>query len=258
MRLSFLTAAAAAILSSCTVKEERTGCPCLLNLDLDQVIETGNYEEAVTTLVPTPEGVRERELIELSPYMGIGYEVSVPRKVINTSVVCGVGQEFFSESSVNAGTAPVMAFAEAVRCREDRETVEVMLHKQYCRVTLLPEGFDSASEYPFRVRLDASTGALDLCSLEPCGEPFSAMFGDDLTINVPRQADGAPLILDMLADGPEPVFSVDLSAKLAAAGYDWSAEDLADVSVKVDFARMTCSVAVLPWDENSEYMQIDI
>lgn len=258
MRRLFLTVAAAAILSSCTVKEERSDCPCLLNFDLDEVIESGTYAEAVTTLGPSSEGVRERELLEISPYKGIGYEVSVPRKLINTSVVCGVGPELFSGESVNAGTSPVMAFARAVHCREDREIVVVRLHKQYCRVTLQPEGFGSAEEYPFKVRLNASTGSLGLYGLEPCGEPFSAMFQDNLTINVPRQAEGAKLTVDMFGEEPEPVFTVDLSAKLEAAGYDWTEEDLADVSVRIDFARMTCSVVVLPWEENSEYMQIDI
>lgn len=258
MRTLYLTAVVAVFLSSCTVKEERSGCPCLLNLDLDEVIDDGRYAEAVTTVGPSPEGMHDRKLLDIIPYKGVGYEVSVPRKAINTSVVCGVEPEFFSSSSVVVGTAPVMAFASLVPCKGDRECVVVRLHKQYCRVTLQPEGLQSASEYPFRVRLDAPTESLDLYGLEPCGNPFTAMFQDDLTVNVPRQAVDASLTLDMLGDDSKPVFSIDLSAKLAAAGYDWTEEDLADISVKLDYSRMTCSVVILPWEENSEYMQIDI
>lgn len=258
MKRLFLTVAAAALLSSCSVKEERSGCPCLLKLDFDEVIDNGRYEEAMTTLSPSLKSAGERTPLRIGSYKGIGYEVGVPRRLISVSAVCGAGQELFDGDAVMAGDVPVMAFAASADCRSDTETVRVRLHKQYCRVTVQPEGFASSSEYPFRVRINASTGALDIFDLSPCGSPWTGMLDDDLTVDVPRQRPDALLTLDMLSDSSETVFSIDLSAKLEAAGYDWTDEDLADISVKVDFVRMTCSVAVLPWDESSEYRQIDI
>lgn len=258
MKRLYLTAAAAILSFSCTVKEERTDCPCLLTLDFDEVIDDGRYHEAVTTVGTSPDKTLEQELVLMAPYKDVGYEISVPRRMVNTSVVCGCGADRVSGESVIVGTLPVMAFALAVHCSGDKETVGVRLHKQSAVVKLQPEGFDATEEYPFEVRLNAATSALTLYDLKPCGEPFSAMFGEDLSVSIPRQAPDAVLSLDMLADGDEPVFSVDLAAKLSAAGYDWTAEDLADIVVNIDFARMACSISVLPWEDNGEYGEIDI
>lgn len=258
MKRLYLLAVAAALSSACTVKEERSGCPCLLNLDFDEVIEAGRYEEAVATVGPSPDLLIEQELLEMEPYRGVGYEVSVPRRMILTSVVCGCEENLFSSTSVRVDTSPVMAFAGSVECADDREQILVKLHKQFCNITLVLEGFHSAEEFPYEIRITAPTNSLSLYDLKPCGGPFSATVKGDLNVNVPRQDPKATITVGLYEDGGEPLFESDISAKLAALGYDWTAVNLADAVVVIDYSHLDCSVEILPWEENGQYRQIDI
>ena len=53
-------------------------------------------------------------------------------------------------------------------------------------------------------------------------------------------------------------YVIDLGAKFAELGYDWTAEDLRDVSVKVGFTSATVTVSVLDWEGDDGYKNIEI
>lgn len=254
------TIVAVLLLACCSVKEERSGCPCLLNLDLDEVIAEGRFSEAVATVGPSSERPVGQETIEVEPYRGVGYEITVPRRSMMTSVVCGNAPSSVIGSCVDAGTSPVMAFAEKVNLDSETERAQVLvrLHKQYCRMTLVLEGYSAGADFPFVIDLKAQTRSIDLYGLEPCGDPLEETLPENLVINIPRQNPSAPLSLVLKDLTGEVQYEMDLGAKLAAAGYDWTDEDLSDVSVTLDYSHLQCSVTVLDWEDDSQYRQIDI
>ena len=53
-------------------------------------------------------------------------------------------------------------------------------------------------------------------------------------------------------------YVIDLGAKFEAMGYDWTAEDLRDVSVKVGFASAGITVSVQDWEGDNSYENIEI
>ena len=53
-------------------------------------------------------------------------------------------------------------------------------------------------------------------------------------------------------------YTIDLGAKFAEMGYDWTAEDLRDVEVKVGFTSATVTVNVLDWEGDDGYSNIEI
>lgn len=258
MKRMYLMAVAAALSCACSVKEERSECPCLLNLVFDEVIDSGRFDEAVATVGPSPEVLIGQELVEMEECRESGYEVSVPRRTMMTSVVCGCGEDLFNAVSVRAGTSGVMAFSGEVECRDDRVDVLVDLHKQYCCLTLVLEGYRSADELPFEIRMSAPTDGIGLYDLKPCGGPFSATVSGYLTVNVPRQDPGAVITLGLYDGDGNLIFESDISEKLRKVGYDWTDTDLADAVVVLDYARLECDIEILPWDDNGQYRQIDI
>ena len=258
MKRLFYMVAAAVLSCACTVKEERSGCPCLLNLVFDEVIDSGRFDEAVATVGPSPEIMIDQEVVAMEECLESGYEVSVPRRTMKTSVVCGCGEDLFNAVYVRAGSSEVMAFSGEVECRDDREDVLVDLHKQYCCLTLILEGFSVDDELPFEIRLSAPTDGIGLYDLKPCGAPFSVTVSGELTVNVPRQDPGAVITLGLYDRDGELIFESDISEKLRKVGYDWTATDLADAVVVLDYARLDCNIEVLPWDDNGQYRQIDI
>jgi hypothetical protein len=53
-------------------------------------------------------------------------------------------------------------------------------------------------------------------------------------------------------------YVIDLGAKFEAMDYDWTAEDLRDVSVKVGFTSAGITVSVEEWEGDNTYENIEI
>ena len=257
--------------SSCTIKEPRAGCPCLLKLDLDEVIASGRYSKAVATLGPCSDKRIGQEMIEVAPYAGTGYEKTVPRQLVRTSVVCGFNNSIFHSDTLwvneNVQADPIWAFALEKECTEEVETVHVSLHKQFCRMNFVAAGESDLRDYPYVLRVKAGCCGIKLYDLQPVEGTFSAVVREDaagrLTLDVPRQKENA-LLLEMLdrtafeKGGTEVLYTLDLGQKLEQTGYEWAAEDLDDVTVKIDYARASFSVEVLPWDDDYGYSEVEI
>lgn len=259
------------LLVSCSVKETRSGCPCSLVLDLDEVIESGTYVEAVASVDPVGLPDPGREKIDIPSYLGTGYERTVPKNLVLTSVVCGFKNNLFEGDAVrvrnDCQADPIMAFALAKECREDRELVHVALHKQYCRIYFTFEEDAAADGYPFILRVRAACNGFRLYDLSPVEGRFEAVACENdkgiLSLDVPRQ-NGALLILELLdsesyGQGVEEVVcEVDLGERLRSMGYDWNAEDLDDASVRIDCSLVEIELGVLPWENEYGYSDWEI
>lgn len=264
-------AAALLALGSCTVKEPRDGCPCLLKLDLDEVIASGRYDKAVATLGPCSGASIGQEMIDVAPYAGTGYEKTVPRSLVRTSLVCGFKNSIFRSDTIrvnpNLPADPIWAFALEKECTEEVETVHVSLHKQYCRMNFVAAGEADMQGYPYVLRVRAGCSGMRLYDLQPVEGDFSAVVREDsvgrLSLDVPRQKENE-LLLEMLdrtafeKGNIEVVYRLDLGRKLAQTGYEWAAVDLDDVTVKIDYARASFSVEVLPWNDDYRYSELEI
>lgn len=262
MPARILQAALMLVCCSCSVKEVRDGCPCLLRLDLDEVVEGGVFTRAVTTMGPCTDRPIGQEMINVPVYEGIGYERSVPRRLVRASVVCGFKNSVFRSDTLRVGNDmpadPIMAFAVSRECAGETELVHVSLHKQFCRMTFDIEGEDDLSSYPFALRVRAACNGLNLYDLQPVDGEFSAIAQENpdgkLSLIVPRQKDNELslelLDEDSLSRGEEVVvWTMDIGRKLASSGYDWNDPDLDDVTVRIDLSHVTFSLGVVPWDE---------
>ena len=131
----------------------------------------------------------------------------------------------------------------------------VVFNKPYCRLEIKVVWAQNPGAYDLTVRGNVA-------GLDRDGQPVPGVFryrtrpsaAGNSFINLPRQSDDS-LMLD-LAAGADPVRTFALGEYLAEAGYDWTAEDLSDASVTIDFARTTLAISVAGWTRVFQFQVI--
>lgn len=255
---------AAALLSvpgllSCSVKEDRSVCPCYVSMDFENVRSVPGFENTVA-LVESLYGLSVQRL-DLAEQEYREYEVAVPRGEVCASAVFGDDGMTLSSDTlyVDAGNAvmgSLFVWSECAECNGDSYRFEVRPHKQYCDLTLIMPGLDVPAAGNCRPLLRAGCNALSLFDLQACGSACAipSVWMEDrkaYLLRIPRQIQG-PLVLELYFDGNEgpamvPSVAVDISGALQAGGYDWGKEDLDDAEVVLDLSSAEVSVEVVGW-----------
>ena len=296
------------LLSSCSVKEDRSGCPCWMTVDLSDVAESRwkspkvqsrtEYQE-VTKSPESRSNVAENVLLRLrgnsdEDEVGYSYQVTeavkpdvgaleyeVPRGSVGVSAVA-LGKDFSTPlrsarndrlQSGNYGDeirVPVgeqmdslYGFFKIYHTRCESILCDVELHKEFCTVsfTLGEDGYSS----PYRIEVWGNVAGVSAWDLMPVLGEFRyapTQKNGVYQVRVPRQADNS-LELVMLEipdqvgydgeragdDGERAVVDrLPLGEYIARSGYDWTAEDLADVNVALDLEMQQVMITVSGWD----------
>ena len=138
---------------------------------------------------------------------------------------------------------------ESVKC-------DVELHKEFCTVsfTLVDEGYSS----PYEIEVWGNVAGVSAWDLMPVKGDFRyapVQKNGVYQVRVPRQEDNS-LELVMLEmpnpvehDGEKVVVDrLPLGEYIARSGYDWTAEDLADVNIALDLEMHQVMITVSGWD----------
>ena len=298
-------------LSSCSIKEDRDGCPCWMTVDLSDVAESrwkspevqSNFEHQDVTKSPeSRSNVAENVLLRLrgnSDEDAVEYEYQmteavradagtleyeVPRGSVGVSAVA-FGRDFSTPlrsarndrlQSGNYGDeirVPVgeqmdslYGFFKMYHTRCESVLCDVELHKEFCTVsfTLGEDGYTS----PYDIEVWGNVAGVSAWDLMPVlGEfRYAPMQKNGVyQVRVPRQEDNS-LELVMVEmpdqvghDGRSPVGAGDdgeravvdrlpLGEYIALSGYDWAAEDLADVHIALDMEKQQVMITVSDWD----------
>ncbi|MGM9735542.1 MAG: hypothetical protein ACI3ZL_03935 [Candidatus Cryptobacteroides sp.] len=238
-----------ALCAGCFVKEDRSDCPCRLVLDFSQVDVSVVDSASVVALAGGD--VVLMETVH-SDSFGKEYIASLPREdeVFLAVLSCLEG---FSEGDdamiipYGMDCPPVYMFTAVIdsKCEYLRKTVA--LRKNFCRLKVHVQ---NGEEFPFRLVVRG-----DVDGYKTDGRPSEGDFRcsaseiDDgvFTVVLPRQTDSS-LELDV-DDGTDVLKTFALGEILAASGYDWTAPDLPDVTLGIDYARTELSVSIQGWDK---------
>ena len=246
------------LLGSCTVLEDRTLCPCRLHIDLSGISVSGEVD-----LLLSLEGDNwhERRPCTLPGLESV--TLSVPRGEVTLLAVCPSSPSFLSgdagfEIPPGEDCPPLLTGALQVDTRREEAFCQPEVHKNYCTLTLklLSEG---PAPFPFAITLRGSISGFTakgepregrfLYTLEPFDrETHSASAG------IPRQRD-ASLQMDIRFTD-EVLRSFALGEILARQGYDWTAEDLSDVELELDFARTLLTLRTELWEESIAFEKV--
>ena len=241
------------LLMSCSIKEDRDGCPCWMTVEMpDRVGHDGSVvlrlrgnsdEDAVDYAYKVSESIKAD--------VGI-LEYEVPRGSVGVSVVNSarlavpVGEQMDS----------LYGFSKMYHTRCESVKCDVELHKEFCTVsfTLVDEGYSS----PYEIEVWGNVAGVSAWDLMPVKGDFRyapVQKNGVYQVRVPRQEDNS-LELVMLEmpnpvehDGEKVVVDrLPLGEYIARSGYDWTAEDLADVNIALDLEMHQVMITVSGWD----------
>ena len=275
-------------LSSCSIKEDRDGCPCWMAVEMpEQVGHDGGQVDNDDCVVLRLRGNSDEDEVGYSyqvteavkPDVG-ALEYEVPRGSVGVSAVA-LGNEIPGQAGydgiigydgdeiripVGEQMDSLYGFFKMYHTRCESVLCDVDLHKEFCTVsfTLGDEGYSS----PYDIEVWGNVAGVSAWDLMPVKGDFRyapVQKNGVYQVRVPRQVDNS-LELVMVEmpdqvghDGRSPVGAGDdgertvvdrlpLGEYIVRSGYDWTAEDLADVNVALDLEMQQVMITVSGWD----------
>ncbi|MBR1576738.1 MAG: hypothetical protein IJ654_09885 [Bacteroidales bacterium] len=248
------------LLGGCSVREDRSDCPCLLVVDLSGLDAAGWVQAGYTSVSWSvrSDGFRIEGCL---PLEGLPPElvVEIPRGAAQLTLLSGADDLCGPDGSlvIPEGEAcpPLLAFSAAVDAALPEVTVPVTLHKRYARVDIL---FRDYLQDGYSFSLLGTTCGYDP-ELRPLSGPFRVSLQPDAegfcSLSVPAQADGSLSLCVYRFGEMERVFR--LGEYILDSGYDWQAEDLEDLSLEIDFVGTTARIRIHQWSK-SVYFSIAV
>ena len=242
-----------AALPSCSIKEDRSVCPCYLTVDPAAIPATCAEGFPVALEVAgakdfrSPRSLQEADCAE-------EFTLEVPRPNVFLSVFTGAGDAFVPGEGLRIPFGepcpPVYLYSERVVTDGETARAQPVLRKQFCRLTVKIVPVNDVFLESFHLQLDGNVCGYDLdsspkegtfqCVALPSGEGLCETM-------IPRQRD-ASLMMQVM-DGSEPLRYFALGEYIAESGYDWYSADLEDIFLEIDYAATAFTVRVGDWEK---------
>lgn len=251
MMLPMFLAVFLSMFSACSVKEDRNPCPCLLELDIEG--PDAEASGAVDILITSDDGFVFHDVVDSWVEESL-YSVSVPRGDLHVRAWCGADRNISEDGLFiprGQDCPRVYMHDSDVVTEGEFYREEVWLRKNHCVLTLVNKGEDN--DFSDLV-LKGNVSGYDAYG-EPLAGDFEFSLGDasqqEYQAVLPRQRDDS-LMLEMEdAKGNRIAFS--LGRYIAASGYDWTAPELEDVTVTLDYALTEIRLNIDGWESVYRY-----
>lgn len=249
-----LTVGALFLCEACTIKEDRSDCPCYLEIDVSDCYRVA--DEVQLRWRPERGGVSTDKL-PLGPWREV-FGKEVPRGYVSYSAYSGAAlREVSSESLIipyGHASDSLYAYSATLEAVEETMFDIVVMHKQFATLNI-GFCFGSGIEAPdAKISLTGDWNGLRLDSLSPVQGSFACMAGrcggNLWAATVPRQGDDS---LTMHIETPSGSDSLPVGEYLRLAGYDWTETDLKDVRIDIDWQQWSISIDIEPWSEGRTY-----
>jgi len=229
---------------SCSVKEDRTGCPCLLT-----VVSDRQEDAAVCAFIyDLPEKIDEEVL---SPAES-GIECVVPRKELQVSYVSCPGmmppENEMYKIPFGRECDSLFASSHVVDCNGETAVDTLRLYKNFCSlvgVVVGGSGFGSVAAVGnvCGVTIPELRLVEGAFRFEPQVDPAG-----QFRMRLPRQKDGS-LTMEFYDDGGKLLWTYPLGVKMGEQGYDWSALNLSDIALAIDVSKFEVLLKIVPWTD---------
>lgn len=242
------------VLTSCSVKEDRSDCPCILTIDLSSCqddMEPMSLKGWMGSSILFEKKARGKDYPE-------GVKIMVPRGNVSYSVHSAVPSYHKTGSTISCPTGsqgePLFAYRQTVVAAGEKAYDKVILHKQHAVLNLsfgLPDGDSSGIT---KVIIHAPYNGMSIHDLSPVKGSFSCSASESdgfFSIVIPRQGKGS-IIMEAYA-GNELVRFEDIADILEINEYNWEAEDLDDVWIDFDMGTGDYTIEVEEWEEGASY-----
>ena len=246
------------LLSACSIKEERTFCPCRLTLNLEDANIKFPGEE-LHLWFTDEQNVPIMKTIVSSSQENV--KVIVPKGRIR--VFSTTGSDVWKDSEeggrleLETGNQAdsIYASCSLIECTGETAADTILLHKQWCTAHILLDQSEKWESSLFE--LNSSWAGLSTSSLGALKGDFichAVKAGERrLTVRIPRQGDDS-LVLKIKEqnskDGEntrEKTFP--LGEMIASIGYQWDKADLDDIVIRLNETKSGLYVELEDWEE---------
>ena len=239
---------------ACSIKEDRSPCPCWLKVFIEPFPENGAVVSAFSTSLVFSDHIDAKDI---DGY----YETTVPRAILG--VTC-VGDAPSVDRAKGLALIPkgqqsdsLYAHHAAVDCTGEEAEDHAKLNKQFATVYMTFENGGGSAKCPYDVIVRGKVDGMTLNPFEPhegafefSPEELEPMF---FQYRLPRQKD-ASLALDLKnrADGSI-ADTLPLGELIRESGYDWEKDSLEDIVITVDLGKIDIEVKVSEWKADKIY-----
>lgn len=236
-------------LCCCSVKEDRSACPCLLTMDLS-AIDT-SVVKVLNVLATSSDGIVFSDIVQSDDFSFL-YAREVPHKDIRVTLwgTAGIDDRLDIPYGCECPALYMHAFDADTSGETFHEIVD--MKKNHCRLTVL---FDGEVEMPYSLTFRGNVCGYDYRGLPSEGDFACVAYpeGDvGSQITLPRQLDSS-LMLDVEDEGSSLVKTFAIGEYLVKSGYDWTEADLEDVTIILDYYVTGITITYKGWDEEHTY-----
>jgi len=239
---------------SCSVKEARQDCPCLVEVDLQPFSEVTGVASLDLNGYRMERQLRDEDSLTVQRLLPAGDRFSI-RVWSGVSRMRRDGTLLKVEEGTDCDS--LFLFWTALPGRQEQTRVQAWPRKQFASV-LLKVFPDEDQPAPSRYTVRSNYASIDLNEGRPVPGrlriPLAAGAAEH-RFCLPRQARDGQLLLEA-DDGAGNHFAYPLGEWILAAGYDWTAPDLADIVVGADFMQGKFEVTVLEWEPGDMMRQM--
>ena len=250
-----IMAAALILAASCSIKEDRSPCPCWLSIDFSRC----NRSSVTVSAWGEEEIFSERVAVQDYQESEI-YEKTVPKGYVNTSVITGEREMKRSGARliipIGHDADSIYAHASSVECFGEFAQDTAVLHKQFARVFMsveIPQGH----EYPYSFQACSDVCGMDMRDLSPVEGEFSIdiMLDEDniCMFCLPRQRENGGNLKLLIYEDEEVIETIPLAEWINQMGYNWLKKDLEDIYIGVDYAKAEVSISIKGWDDGFSF-----
>ena len=256
---SCLLAALLTLPLSCSIKEDRTACPCLLTVDLSRTLDAGITPPAWWDKGLQISLFRNQECF-LSENHRLGqvqpaYDYPVEKGDVGVTGILGLEAGILSAREIRyregCQADRLYVSSRVVPCYGETARTVLEMYKQFSNIEI--RGLDS---FDYRMEVTAGCDGLDVLERKALEGPFRFVLHCDedgvCRFRMPRQEHDDLRILLWDASGHLDN-AIPLGAYMTGIGYDWHAPSLSDVSIHVDFVTASISITVDDWTQVVEF-----
>lgn len=253
MKMPLTILAILAAVCACSVKENRTECPCHLTLSWG---DDDSFAGGIILSLQGGDGFSARETLSPSDYPE-GYELSVPREMLSVSAIRGKRSMQLDRQTMRVPDGEqadsIYAHGTVLDCRKESVRETLASFKQFATIRISLKGFTQPEHIALSV--ESNWNGFDIFDLSAVQGPFSAFADgtpyDTFAIRVPRQGDDnmtlAMFDCDATGTPSEKLKTFPLGKYLSDSGFDWYGKNLGDAEITVDYFDSEVTVRVEDW-----------
>ena len=245
------------IVAACSVKEDRSACPCYLQVSFSDPDANGEVDIMGWR---DSQLFRERICIEENrPY----WTKPVDKKILTLSAYTGLVKASAEGRFIRIPTGfeadSLYAWFEDVDATGDIAYAKVSFRKQFATVFLdIRKEAEVVRDCRFLV--EGNSCGFDLLDFSPIEgmfrfEPLLREGDNIVSFRLPRQADTA-LSVTIQPTGSSPAH-FPVGEYIARLGYSWKTEELQDIYVSIDLTRNLIKVRIADWEEGATFQIVE-